>query len=84
MPVRVTRILCPACNGAGTMGGTRTRFACGWCRGSKRLPAADAVRYARSLRALGTGGYLAGDHELEHARRMEARADRILGLLQPL
>ncbi len=79
MSARITKIVCPACEGTGVVYNV---LPCQWCRSAKRLPVADALRYADNLHTIAGGGYIAGDHSLEHMREMEAEAAAIRALVE--
>lgn len=72
--VRVTSIACPSCGGTGE---SWLSLRCDWCKGSKRLSAADAEQYADTIYMLAGGGYIAGDHDLDEMREMERKAEAI-------
>lgn len=78
---RITKLVCPACEGTGATN-LFVGYACFWCRGAKRLPVADALRYADNTFSLAGGGYLGGDHDLDEMRRMEDRARKIYALAE--
>ena len=81
---RVTKIVCPSCEGSGILdlfSGPHGSLPCQWCQGAKRLPAAEAEKYADWQYTIGIGGFIAGDHDLPDAKAMEAKARAIFALL---
>lgn len=78
---RISKIVCPSCTGTGSgdlFGGT-----CMWCDGRKRMPVRRVERWSEWIWLLAGGGYIAGDHDLEDRKRMEAEANaarRLAGL----
>lgn len=75
---RVTKIVCPACEGTGIFDLLDT--ACMWCGGKKRLPTKEALRYADTIYCLSGGGYIDGDMSLAELRAEEKRAENIYAL----
>lgn len=78
LTARVTKIVCPACEGSGV--DKRLRSRCLWCEGATRMPTAKALTYANLIRSLaiidyGDGG--CSDGEL-HAK--EKRAEDIYAM----
>lgn len=76
--IRVTKLLCPTCEGSGQF---LADFVCPSCRGERRISVDDAIRYADWTYVIAGGGYVAGDHDLDDMRRMEARAEAIYALV---
>lgn len=76
--LRVTKIICPSCEGSGKFRGLDVR--CMWCCGEKRLPVAQAHRYADQLYMIAGGGYVCGDHGLIQKVEMEARAEAVYAI----
>ncbi|ORE90954.1 hypothetical protein [Aurantimonas sp. 22II-16-19i] len=77
--VRITKIICGSCEGTGECR-LLAPAPCLWCKGARRLPTADALHYANTVYMLAGGGYIAGDHDLEVMRKMEAQAECIYAL----
>lgn len=69
-PVRVTKVICPACEGSGYRKMV-PRISCGLCRGARRVTPALARRDAREEF---TAAYGACDCDVERARRMIVRS----------
>lgn len=81
--MKITKLVCPSCEGSGLFG----LFACYgtpcmWCCGDKRVPVKTALRYADHIWMIAGGGYVAGDHDLEHKQELEKRAEYIYSVAQ--
>lgn len=76
---RITKILCACCKGKPE--DSLLGF-CMWCSDSKRMSADDAAHYASNLWFIAGGGYIAGDHDLDDMRRMEAEAAAVFALIE--
>lgn len=83
--IKVTAIKCPSCKGNGLFM-NEPGIACMWCKGAKKLKRKDAIHYANQVWMIAGGGYIAGDHNLEDMRIMEAESAKIRALfdLTPL
>ena len=83
--VRITKIICPSCNGTGQWATFSTSLmrpvACGWCKGEKRLPVHVACRYADDLYTIAVGGYVSGDHDIKDRDRMTGEAMAIFKII---
>lgn len=85
MSYRVTKIICPSCEGSGILipkNRLGREVKCVWCLGVKRLTVDRARYYADNLHSLAIGGYIAGDHDADHADRMKAKARAVCVLAQ--
>jgi hypothetical protein len=71
----VTKVSCPSCKGTGLF--LSMDVPCLWCKGTKKLVASGAKRYADQTYMLAGGGYIDGSHDLADMRRMEAEAEGI-------
>lgn len=80
--MRITKVVCPSCDGTGLCALFGPDVACNWCKGVKRLPAAEAIGYAETLYTIAVGGYVCGDHGKVDADRMTAKAEAVYALLQ--
>ncbi len=79
---KVTKLLCPSCEGSGTFLDIGTiKIPCQWCGGTKRVKVDAAVRYAEWTYTIGIGGYVTGDHDWEDRERFVAKAERVYELL---
>lgn len=79
----ITKIICPCCEGSGIcdlFSGTWGQLPCMWCAGAKRLPVAEALRFAEQTYSIGVGGYICGDHDKTDADRMTADAEAIYAM----
>lgn len=75
---RVTKIICPCCNGGEN---PPLFYRCMWCGGEKRIPADRALKWARMVYAIAGGGYVSGDHDFDMMLDMERKAAKVLKLL---
>lgn len=66
---------CPCCKGKKVSPHLGLR--CSWCDGRGSVSKATARQYADTSEMLGRSGYIAGDHDLETCRQMEAEAAAI-------
>lgn len=73
---RITKLVCPSCEGTGQFRGGLS-INCMWCRGEKRLPVTDALRYADIEWNFAGGGYIAGDYSFDEMVKQERKAERI-------
>ena len=83
--LRISKIICPSCEGTGEcdlFAGPWGHVKCQWCKGARRLLVAEGIRYADQLYSLAIGGYICGDHDLEDADRMKAKAEAVCALAQ--
>lgn len=73
---RLKAIICPCCSG--TKRSPSIGYDCMWCNGTGRVPVVTALRFADQTEAIGRGGYVCGDHDIDDRNRMvaEARAVR--------
>ncbi len=74
---RITKIICPSCEGSGE---GLLDYPCFWCKGTTRLPVADARRYADTTWTFAGGAYVIGDCSYDEMRKQEAKAERIYAL----
>lgn len=72
--VRITKVLCPCCEGTGIS--PQLGFTCMWCGGRKRTSVDTALRYANQNYVLAGAGYIEGD-TLEALRANEAISEKI-------
>lgn len=77
---RVTKIVCPSCEGTGKFGGGLLNIPCMWCRGEIRIPVETAHRYADHIWMIAGGGFVCGDHDYEQKVDMERKAEGIYAL----
>jgi hypothetical protein len=80
MNARVTKIVCPSCEGTGKFGSVVMDIPCMWCRGEIRVPVETAHRYADNLWMIAGGGFVCGDHDYTHKIEMESKAAGIYAL----
>jgi hypothetical protein len=80
LKLRIVTVKCPCCKGSGIMR-LCSELRCGWCSGDGAVDVKTACRYADVVNALAYGGYIAGDHDLDHARKMETEAASIYEFL---
>lgn len=73
---RVTKIVCPSCEGTGVSPLLNGLLACTWCRGDKRLTVDRSKAYASQLYNL-SFGYVLGDLDFDESREMIARAEAV-------
>lgn len=76
--VRVTKIICPSCEGTGQFRGMN--IPCMWCRGETRVSVEVARQHADHIWMLAGGGFIAGDHDFDHKVAMEQKAEAIYDL----
>jgi len=77
---RVTKIVCPSCEGTGKFGVNLLNIPCMWCRGDKRIGVQLARRHADHIYMIAGGGFICGDHDHDHKVEMEQRAEKIYEL----
>lgn len=77
---RITKVVCPPCKGTGKFGAGLLNTPCMWCRGKIRISVDLARRHADHVYMIAGGGFICGDHDYEHKRKMEQEAERIYAL----
>lgn len=81
--LKVTAIKCPSCEGSVLFFCIpfTNEVTCTWCNGAKRLPTEAAKRFAFNLHIIADGGFFAVDHDHQHRRHFEAKAEGIYHLI---
>lgn len=76
--VRITKVICPHCEGDPDYVPPLCIFdSCNWCGGDLKLPVSMALQYATNLTVFGYGQYIESDISLAEYREMEAKAKQI-------
>lgn len=86
--IRVTKIICPHCEGTGALNEHAgrpprliRRSQCHVCNGYGRVRPADARQYADNLYTCAVGGYAVGDHDQKEKDRLTTKAMAVFRLL---
>lgn len=83
MSFRVTKIICPHCEGDGIDPSSRHGF-CAVCLGGGRILPPVARNYADNLYTRATGGYAYGDTDQKEKDRLTKRAMDVFRLLREM
>lgn len=78
--LRITKIVCPSCEGTGKFRGGLLNIPCMWCRGAIRVDVEEARRYADHIWMIAGGGFVLGDHDYSTKVEMEKKAEFVYTL----